>query len=326
MQIAHWTLCNKSGMHRVADSVATAESALGLDSKMMDLDKPDTWAWAETADVQVIHTHFPDVMRQRVKKPLRFVWVGHGTPDHVFQSEVEESFKGAGMWQSSPLQLMLTWLKEAHAKVTFWERHQWMYDRMLTVGARPVDVVPLGVDTAFWSAGGSKGKYAGTPSVLTCENPHYIKWPYDLLVAWSEIRRQVPEARLHAAYVPNDMHRTFFPFFHAMGSTYTAYIGPTLFDREGLRNALQSVDYYAGLVRYGDLNVMSLEAASAGAKIISYTGNPYASYWVPEGDQRVIASSLLAIFRGEVAPRTIAPVPSITDTASAMRRIYEAIV
>lgn len=313
-------------MHRVAESLALAETAQGLDAQVMDLNLPDTWTWAEEADVQVVHTHFPDVMRTRAKRPLRFVWVGHGTPDHVFQSEVEESGKGHGMWQSSPLQLMLTWLKESHAKVTFWERHKWMYDQMLTVGSRPVDLVPLGVNTAFWSAGATAGKYAGTPSVLTCENPHYIKWPYDLLVAWADVRKALPEARVHAAYIPNDMHRAFFPMFHALGTTYTAYMGPALFDREGLRNALKSVDYYCGLVRYGDLNVMSLEAAASGTKIISYTGNPHASYWIPEGDQREIAKHLLAILRGDMAPRAATPAPDISDTATAMRRIYEAIV
>lgn len=324
MKVVHWTLTNGSGMHRVAETLAVAETALGLTSVLADPTKPETWEPFEDADVNVIHTHFPDVMAKRATKPLRLVWVGHGTPDHVFQSAVEEAGHGA-YGHGDAIQLMLHWLKVAHAKVTFWPRHKWIYDRMLTVGSRPVDLVPLGVDRTFWAGGASAGKFAGTPSVLTCDNPHYFKWPYDLLVAWTEIAAAFPETRLHCNYVPNDMHRAFFPFFNALGSTYTTYMSPMVFDKVNLRNALNSVDFFAGLVRYGDLNHLSLEAAATGCKTISYAGNAHASFWVPDGDQRDLAKNLLAIFRGEVEPRIPAPIPDISDTAAGMVAVYRSI-
>ena len=314
-------MTNGSGMHRVAEALAAAETALGHDSQLVDINKPDTWDSAVDADVQVIHTHFPDNMAKRVTRPLRLVWVGHGTPDHMFQNAAEESDHG-GMWAGRPIGLLLHWMKVAHAKVTFWERHKWMYDRMLTVGARPVDLVPLGVDLAFWGGGTTAGKFAGEPSVFTCENPHYIKWPYDLLVAWAAIADDLPDARLHGAYLPNDMHSFYFPFFDALGSTYTAYLSATVFDKINLRNAYLSSDFFCGLVRYGDLNHNGLQAAAAGANTISYAGNPHAKYWIAEGDQREIARQLLAIFRKEVEPRTPTPVPDITDTAKAMLAVY----
>jgi hypothetical protein len=99
-----------------------------------------------------------------------------------------------------------------------------------------------------------------------------------------------------------------------------------VFDKEGLRNAFRSTDYTLGLVRYGDINHLSLQAAAAGAKTISYRGNPYASFWLTEGDQREMTQELLAILRGDVEPRAIPPIPDVSDTAKAMSRIYSEIL
>ena len=325
MKTAHWVLHNGSGMFRVAESFAKAESAIGLDSVLIDLSKIETWGAAEDADVHITHTHFPADFAKRCTRPLRVVWVGHGTPDHTMQSAVEEAER-ANYGHSDGVMLALHWLKTAHAKVTFWERHKWIYDRVLTTGARPTDLIPLGVDREFWSAGKTAGKFAGEPSVLTCENPHYIKWPYDLFTAWPTVCDEFPKASLHAAYVVKDHHRAFFPWFNALGAFYHAYITLGAFAQGGLRNALQSVDFFCGLVRYGDLNHLSLQASAAGTKTISYTGNPHADFWIPEGDQREIAKHLIAILRGDAKPRTPTPVPDIKDTAEAMRRVYEGIV
>ena len=325
LKVNHWSIQNGSGMHHVAQSLADAETRLGLVSVLADPTKPETWDQFVDADIQVIHTHFPSPMKRRLTKPLRLVWVGHGTPDHVFQGaamEAEQNAYGHG----DPLMLMQHWLKVAHARVTFWDRHQAIYDTMLSRGARRTDLVPMGVDTAFWGAGTSSGKYAGSPSVFTAENCHYIKWPYDLMTCWPWVMEQYPDSKLHAIYLPRDVHRVFFPWVNANGCSYGSYISPNTFPPELLRNAFQSTDYTVGLVRYGDINHLSLQANAAGATTISYTGNPHADYWIPEGDQRVIASELCAIFRGEREKRVKSPVPDVQETAEAMRAIYEAIV
>jgi hypothetical protein len=101
---------------------------------------------------------------------------------------------------------------------------------------------------------------------------------------------------------------------------------------EDLRNVFNSVDYYIGLVRYGDFNRISMEAKASGCKLISYTGNPYADYWLPEGDQRTMAGELIKILKGEVKPRanqTLEPileVPDISETAAEMIKIYEGLI
>lgn len=311
-------------MFRVAESFVEAEKALGLDSVLADQTKPETWDAAEDADVHITHTHFPDAFRARCTRPIRLVWVGHGTPDHIMQGSVEEAERGS-YGHSDGVMLTMHWLQKAHARVTFWERHKWIYDRMLGTGQRPVDLVPLGVDLAYWKDGVSAGKFAGEPSVLTCENPHYIKWAYDLLTAWPAVCDWLPKAALHAAYIVKDHHRAFFPWFNANGAFYQTFVTAGPFEKSGLRNALKSTDFFCGLVRYGDLNHLSLQAVAAGAKTISYTGNPHAHYWIPEGNQMVIADRLTAILRGEVEPRQSTPVPDVSETARAMKTIYEAI-
>lgn len=325
LTIAHWTITNGSGMHRVADAIKNAEAAMGLDSRLADPTLPDTWDQFVDCDVHVIHTHFPSALRKRVTKPLKLVWVGHGTPDHVFQSACQE-YEGGAYGHGDPIMLMQHWLREADARVTFWPRHAWLYDKMLTKGARKTDVIPMGVDLAFWSQGSTAGKFAGEPSFFTAENPHYIKWPYDLFTAWPDVTDELPEARLHAVYLPRDMHRAFFPWVNANGAGFTSYISPGVFSADWLRNAFQSCDYTIGLVRYGDLNHLSMQANAAGATTISYPGNPHSDFWVQEGDQRGIARELLEIVKGDRAPRDKTPVADISETAAAMRAIYEAIL
>ena len=312
-------------MHRVAESVSAAEVALGLDSAVVDCTvESNEWDAAMDADVHICHTHFPNRLRKKSRKPLKVVWVAHGTPDHVFQSSVEAGL-GAPYGHADALMLMQYWLNNADARVTFWPRHQWIYQRMVSKGT-PVYCVPLGVETAHWSGGASRGKYEGTPSLLTGENPHYIKWPYDLFTLWPDVFDQLDGAKLHAIYVPRDMHRWIFPWINANGCAFGAHISPIIFQRDELPNVFKSIDFYIGLVRYGDFNHMSLQANAAGATTISYAGNEYADYWMTEGDQRVMAKELTAILKGDAPRRAKTPVPDISETAQAMKAIYEAIL
>ena len=324
-KIIHWSLKNNSGMHRVAESIAAAERAMGLDSVNVDCSvKSDEWESALDADLMCVHTHFPHELRKKVTKPLKIVWVAHGTPDHVFQSSVEAGL-GAPYGHADPFMLMQYWLKHADARVTFWPRHQWIYQQMVDKGTA-IHHVPLGVDTAFWSGGTDMGKYAGAPSLFYAENPHYIKWAYDLFQAWPEVVKTMDAATLHCIYLPRDMHRWFFPLINANGAAYSSHVSPITFPHESLRNVFKSIDYQIGLVRYGDFNQLSLQANAAGCTSISYAGNEYADYWITEGDQRVMASELVAILDGTTPKRAKTPVPDITETATAMQAVYASVL
>ena len=309
---------NGSGMHRVAESCVEAEKKLGLDSVLANPQDPKTWV--EDADINVSHTHLPDSIRKKGKPT---VWVSHGTPDHVFQSSVEQA---TGYGHHDGWMLVQNWLRTAHACVTFWPRHQKIWQSMCDRG-RKVHCVPLGIDREFWKPVESKGRFAGTPSVLTCENAHYIKWPLDLFFIWGPvITAELEAARLHALYVPNDTHRWFFPLVNRNGTSYHSHITSSVFTHDNLRNAYVSTDFYCGLVQKGDFNRISLEANACGAKTISYEGNPYSMYWVQEGDQFRMADQLLKILKGEVEPRKDRQeVPDMSETALALKEIYDAL-
>lgn len=322
MKVRQWSITNGSGLHRVAESLVAAEVAAGLDSKLVDSRDAATWEGVEDADVHVVHSHLPPTVKRR--KDSRIVWVGHGTPEHCYQSAVEEAERGA-YGHSDPLMLAEHWLKVADARVTFWARHKWMYDQLLSTGARKVDCIPMGVEKDFWTAGESAGAFAGSPSLLYAENPHYIKWAYDLLTALPTIQQDHPGLMLHALYQVRDHHRVQMPWFNQMGTSFFTHYSASVFARDGLRNAFRSTDYTVGLVRYGDLNRLSLEANATGAKTISYRGNPYSMFWVEEGDQREVARQVSAILAGHVEPRVQTPVPDIADTSAALIDIYKAI-
>lgn len=315
---------NHSGMNRVAESMAEAEKRLGLDSHICNIQDSKDWEYMADCDVHVAHTHFPDSMRKRLTKPLKLVWVGHGTPENVFTNAVNES-KHSGYGHGDSFMLTQHWLRTADARVTFWPRHQWIYSTMVDRGTK-VHCIPLGVDLDFWGAGESRGKYAGSPSLWTGENPHQIKWPLDLIQMWPHVYPELDGASLHCCYLATDLHRTFAPLINGNGAGYAMHWSPITWIHEELRNVFKSVDYFIGLVRYGDFNRLSLEANAAGCRTISYAGNPYSDFWLPEGDQRNTAAELIRVLKGEIEPREKEKVPSFMDTAVAMQTIYEGIL
>lgn len=322
MKVVHWTWGNTSGMHRAAESICEAEKRLGLDSRLAWTDSSD-YADAIVADVHVGHTFIPaEVWMQR--PPL--VWVAHATPEVVFQTSVEDG-KGNRYGHGDGWMLIQYWMQHADAIVTFWPRHHAIWKSLCDKRTLVVQI-PLGIDKLFWNDSvPSEGKFVGNPSVLTSENNYSIKWPLDLFIAWPWVQREVDGARLHATNLPTDVHRWFFPLVNRNGASFSSYISPTRFSHTALRNALNSVDYYCGLVRYGDFNRMSLEAACCKCKTISYVGNPYADFWVHEGDQRELARELIAILKGDVEPRADKkPVPDIEETARQMKSLYEMLI
>lgn len=325
MKIRHWSFQNGSGLHRVAESMAAAETALGLDSQFVNGDPVASASWEETldADIHVSHSHVPEQLRSKFTKPLRLVFVGHGTPEHVFEEAIHAGV-GNHYGHADGLMLLQYQLQNADAIVTFWPRHQAIY-QLLSDKRTKVDCIPLGVDKAYWAGGVSRGKYAGQPSVWTGENQHRIKWILDLLFAWKSVYTALNEACIHAPYLPADMHRWLFPIANRTGFSYKAHMSPRMHSHEELRNVFKSIDFFIGLVRYGDFNRLSHEANAAGVPTISYAGNEYADYWITEGDHRVIAKELVAILKGDTPKRTKTAVPDVSDMAVAMQSIYERI-
>lgn len=316
-------------MNNVAKTMVEAEQKLGLNSLLIDIEKDASWEEALDIDIHVSHTHVPVIYRgkawkKQVTKPFKLVTMFHGTPEHMFEGSVNAGEKGAYA-PANALMIMQRDLRVADARVTCWERHQAIYQTMVDKGTK-VHFVPLGVDKEFWAAGVSRGKYQGNPSLWSGENCHTIKWPLDLLTLWPWVSEAVDDAYLHCCYVPQDQHRYWFPLIHSNGAYYRSHVGSWTYPHTELRNIFKSVDYFIGLVRYGDHNRLCMEANAAGLKTISYRGNVYSDYWLPEGDQRESAKELIAILRGDVEPRQKTPAPDSSETARAMRDIYESIL
>ena len=321
MKIVHWTLKNGSGLHRTAEGISKAEQALGLDSITIDTMIATGWEKGVDADIHCVHSHLPDVVSIKKAKIVHFI---HGTPEHAFKSSVEQGLSGVYA-PSDSWMIGQYWLQHADISITFWPRHQAIW-QSLCDKKTIVHYLPMGIDKSFWKPVESRGKFAGEPSLFTAENCHDIKWPLDLFMAWEWITDKIPKTRLHAHYLPRDQWRWWFPLVNRNGAAFKSFISGGVFNDIDLRNCFNSIDYYIGLVRYGDHNRICLEAKSSGTKLISFCGNKYADYWVHEGDQRNIADEIIRILKGEIMPRETDNVVDICETVKELKEIYEKII
>jgi len=304
----------------MAEDISKGEQAKGLESMLVDTRGPEIGSIEVEADIHVIHSHIPDRMKMKAKK---IVYVAHGTPEHCFQSSVEAGLN-QGYGCSDSWMMAQHYLQIADAVVTWWPRHQKIWKSLCDKHTR-VEIVPMGIDTKVFKPQPTRGKWAGVPSLLTAENCHYIKWPLDLFILWPWVTEEIPDAVLHAGYLPRDQHRWFFPLINRNGASYKMHVSGNAFEQPELINAYCSTDFYIGLVRYGDFDRMTMESKACGAKLISYRGNEYADYWITEGDQREMAKELIAILKGEVEPRQPTPPNDISATVDKMVEIYESL-
>lgn len=328
MKVVHWTLSNTSGLNRMATQISEAECSLGIDSVVAYTDggggisspglyKVLPMAEALEADIHVMHSWVPPEAKGKR------VFFAHGTPEHCFHLAVQQGEK-EGYTAGDALMLSYYNIDNMEITVTFWPRHAYIWQTFNPKAH--VRVIPMGVKTSQWHKVDSRGKYAGDPSVFMAENCHNIKWPLDIILAWPYIMKRNLGATLHIHYIPHNLHRYFYPLIFQNGTSFKSFTSGTYFPVEELRNAFVSVDYYLSLVRYGDFNTICMEAKACETKVISYRGNPYADYWITEGDQRTMAEELLQIFRGEAIARQPDIIPSIQDTAEAMKKIYEEVL
>ncbi len=334
MRVAHWSLTNRSGLHHLAQACVEAETRLGHDSMLIDVDQPASWTdgHAVDADIHVVHSRFPEVQRYRIKnktgKDVKLVFCAHGIPEHNIELAAQnflaqpEQYRPIDNWA-----LTQEWLRTADAFVCFSPRQQAIYESMAHKG-RLIDLIPLGVDREFWAAGelAPGEKMEGEPAVWTSENPARIKWPLDVLIAWPWVCREVPQAFLHAHYLVFDIQRFLVGLANANGAAAHANMTARVFDHGTLRNIWKGCDYMLATTRYGDNTCLTMQAEAAGLKTISYPGNEYASYWMPEGDQRQMAAQLVRIFRGEVEPREKKEVPDLIEMGQAMSAVYERVL
>lgn len=329
MRIVHWVLASASGANAIAAAMHKLEKAAGQDSYLADTQTtpktgPTTDLYA-AADIHVCHANFPSWFKKVIKNPNhKLIWVGHCTPEHAFNSAIRES-EGGTYGHNDSFMVMQHHLQISDAVVTFWPRHAAIYASLCSRGKK-VFTVPMGVDKTIWLPVPTRGKWAGDPSLFTAENSrHTIKSPLDLFIIWPWVYPRITNKSpcMHVSNVAHEYHRYYFPLVNMNGASYGCHISPRVWPQSELQNIFNSIDYYIGLVRYGDHNMLNLEAAACGTKTISFKGNEYADFWLSEGDQRTMADELVAILNGQVQPRTDKlPAPSAEDMMSAMMDVY----
>lgn len=320
-KIVHFALSNGSGLNRVATTMVEEEKRLGLDSFLCYTDQPLTKveglvlpeSESLDADIGIAHSHLPENFKGKT------IFIPHGTPEHCFQVGIEQHTL-QGYTAGDPMMLSYHRLAHSDITVTFWPRHQYIWQSLNPKA--DVRCIPLGVDKRFWQPVPIPGKWTGNPSVFSCENSHSIKWPLDLVLAFPLIMERTT-AVLHLHYIPHNQHRFWYPLMQANGTLYKSYSSGGYFDSNQLRINFSSADFYVSPVRYGDFNCTMLEAKASGCKVISFRGNPYADFWVSEGDQREMAASFIEIFNGKTEPRVPLPIPSSEETTAAMAEIYK---
>lgn len=321
IKVCHFALGNGSGLNSIATSMVEAEKQAGLDSFLSYVDKPDTKVEGYVlpqnecldADIGVCHAHLPHNFKGKS------IFLAHGTPEHCFAVGVEQN-KFQGYTAGDPMMMSLYQINHCDVTVTFWPRHEYIWKSMNPKA--DVRCIPMGVDQKFWQPIPIEHKWTGNPSVFICENSHQIKWPLDVILAFPLIMESTG-AVLHMHYIPLDQHRFWYPLMQANGTLFRSYSSGGYFDSTVLRSNYCSADFYLSPVRYGDFNCTCLEAAACGTKVISYRGNEYAHYWITEGDQRVMAQELIAIFNGQTEPRIPLPAPDLSEMSAAMIAIYK---
>lgn len=333
MKIRHWSLLNQSGMHHLALAVAEGERRLGHDALVLDAADPSLWRnpLHMDADVYAIHSRcaLSDLafIRDVMGREPRIVFYSHGIPEDTIGLAMNDVLLVERPEVLDHWSLTRYWLARADAFVVFNDRQRSLFQTMTSKG-RIVDCVPFGVDTTFWADGPKDAPHLrGTPAVWTSENQLRVKWALDLLLAWPFVAERIPEAHLHAHYIPFQIHRWFVDIANTNGAAYSATITPKYFPHDLLRHLWRGCDFMVATSAYGDPTCLSQQAEAAGLKVISHPGNPYASYWVPFGDQRIMADQMVGIFQGYLPPREDkTPVPTLEQMAHGTTAVYNRIL
>jgi hypothetical protein len=300
--------------------MAAGDIANGLDAILCDTEKPETWDQGMDADVHVVHSHCPDKIS--MDKSKKVVIIQHGSPEHIFEISVQQGIQNIYAAGDS-FALISFFLRRANAIVTFWPRHESIWKTMTD---RPVYCIPMGIDRNFWAKVEGIPPLSGEPAIFTAENAHNVKWPLDLFFLWPLLTERFCNARLHSVNIPTDQHRWWWPLSYMNTARYTMFMSAMRLDAPNLKNYLSAAPFYYSPVHYGDHNRLSMESAACGCKIISFTGNEYAHYWVREGDHRTQLEDLTNILNGTTQAREPLQVPTTKEMSTKMKEIYEAIV
>jgi glycosyltransferase involved in cell wall biosynthesis len=148
--------------------------------------KPITWEEAKEADVWVLHSKFPDELKEFAKSKVR-VAVLHGPTEHMFFKEWSK--------QGGDFNLHINLLWEMDATVCI---NQHEYDIVSLYDERKdrCYYIPNSIDLERFE-NVTAWEYDYHPAIISCDTPRIEKLPLHIIWAMHYIVAKIPDARLN---------------------------------------------------------------------------------------------------------------------------------
>gem|GEM_PF-2137656 len=206
MYIVHWANWGPrvSGMYESVKDQVKYERQEGLRSEfgnayereppvdqVDDWLTPITWEEAKKADIHVLHSKFPDELKEHIKTKIR-VAILHGPTEHMM---FKEWTKAGG---DLNLHINLLWEMDATVCINTHEydimKH---YDEKVDKdGVGRCHYIPNSIDLKRFDKV-VPWEYDNHPAIISCDTPRIEKLPSHIIWAMPYLQERIPEARLN---------------------------------------------------------------------------------------------------------------------------------
>jgi len=148
--------------------------------------RPITWDEAKKANVWVLHSKFPDGMKEYAKNKIR-VAVIHGPTEHMCLKQWAK--------QGGDINLHISLLWEMDASV-FINQHEYDIMKLYDEKGGRCHYIPNSIDLER-TKGVHPWQYEHHPAIISCDTPRIEKLPLHIIWAMPYLRELIPEARLN---------------------------------------------------------------------------------------------------------------------------------
>jgi len=204
LKVAHLSLWapSASGLYEATKDLIKYERKLGIDSQFVEsvVKDPDLktytdgwltakpWAWAEDADVLVMHRSLPNELAH--KKPK--VVVMHGPLEIMMMNE------HSGPGENFNFNINMIWDYDACVAITpqDYEIAQHFDEK------KRLRFIEDAVDVERYSLNGWAYEYANHPAIISADTIRLNKIPLHIILAMENVRKRIPSARLNFFSIP----------------------------------------------------------------------------------------------------------------------------
>jgi glycosyltransferase involved in cell wall biosynthesis len=147
---------------------------------------PVSWSVAAGADIWVLHSGFPESMKEVAKKKIR-VAVLHGPTEHMFFKEWNNTS------QSFNLHVNLLWDMDATICIN---KHEYDIMKLYDEKKGRCRYIPNSIDLEELEDV-TPWQYESHPAIISCDTPRVEKLPMHIIWAMPKIVERIPTARLN---------------------------------------------------------------------------------------------------------------------------------